>query len=35
MALLQRKTKKKVKKRAKKAAKRYWPLGVAGVVLIA
>jgi uncharacterized membrane protein YdjX (TVP38/TMEM64 family) len=33
MALLRRKTKKKLKRKAKKAAKRYWPLGVAGVVL--
>src|ERR1039458_2551677 len=34
MALIRRKTKKEAKKVAKKVAKRYWPLGVAAVVLL-
>ena len=34
MALIRRKTKQKIKKEAKKTAKRYWPLGVAAVVLL-
>ena len=32
MGLIRRKTKKKVKKKVEKVAKRYWPLGVAGIV---
>jgi uncharacterized membrane protein YdjX (TVP38/TMEM64 family) len=35
MALLKKKTRRKAKRVAKRAAKRYWPLGLAIVVLIA